>query len=113
MSWSDFLSDSAAATLADHGISATYTAADGSATPLTVLFSETTGDGEDDQYSERDERKAYVDLLVATAVDSRGTFTVNSEVWQIKGPAGRDENIQSWRLSRTSKKSQRMTRGRR
>ncbi len=113
MSWSDFLSDSAAATLSDHGVAATYTNPAGTTTAVTVMFSETTGDGEDDEYSERDERKAFVDLLVATAIDSRGTFTINSEIWQIKGPAGKDDNWQSWRLSRTSKKSQRMTRGRR
>ena len=112
MSWSDFLSDSAAATLSDHGVSVTYTDPAAATTELTALFSETTGNGEDDEYSERDERKAYIDLLVSTAIDSRGTFTVNSEIWQIKGPAGKDDDFQSWRLSLTSKKSQRMTHGR-
>ena len=107
------LTDSAAAVIDEHGVSVTYTNPAGTETAITAIFSETTGDGEDDDYSERDERKAFIDLLVATTIDSRGTFTFDSEVWQISGPAGRDDAWQSWRLSRTSKKSQRMTRGRR
>ena len=111
--WQDFLSDSAAAVLENRGVTVTYTNPAGTDTSLTAIFAETTGDGVDDEYSERDERKAYVDLGASTSIDSRGTFTHNSEVWQIKGPAGKDADFQSWRLSRTSKKSQRMTRGRR
>jgi len=113
MSWSDFTSDSVTAVLAEHGVSVTYTAPGGATSSLTALFSETTGDGETDEYSERYERKAYIDLPVATAIDPRGTFTVASEVWQIKGPAGKDADIQSWRLGRTTIQSKRMTQGRR
>jgi hypothetical protein len=113
MSWRDFESDSFTDVLDQHGELITYTPKGGSGVALTALFSEITGMAPDDEYSEREIRKAIVDLAVAQTITASGTITYASELWHITGPYGRDLVVQSWRVQRIEKVSSRQTKGRR
>lgn len=98
-SFATFVANETATVFDIHGQSVTYTPKTGDPSTFNAIVSEGWEDADNDEHGKRFQRRALIDLPASYSIDEDGTFTIDSEVWQIISTDGADADVQSWKIA--------------